>query len=140
MSPDIAKIILSFIVLINPFSALSLFLDLTRNYSKRERRQVAQLASLSVYIVIIVFALTGNWLLKVLGISVGAFQVGGGILVFLIAISMMNSGNNSAKPDIGTNESNEITIKHRPQANVGAIAVVPLAIPMMIGPGGFLRW
>ncbi|QMT30576.1 MarC family protein [Alysiella filiformis] len=136
MSPDIAKIILSFIVLINPFSALSLFLDLTRNYSKRERRQVAQLASLSVYIVIIVFALTGNWLLKVLGISVGAFQVGGGILVFLIAISMMNSGNNSAKPDIGTNESNEITIKHRPQANVGAIAVVPLAIPMMIGPGG----
>lgn len=86
MSMEIAKIFLAFMVLINPFSALSIFLDLTQGFSKRERRQVAQLAAMSVFIVIVVFTLTGNWLLKSLGISVGAFQVGGGILVFLIAV------------------------------------------------------
>ena len=113
MSMEIAKIFLAFMVLINPFSALSIFLDLTQGFSKRERRQVAQLAAMSVFIVIVVFTLTGNWLLKSLGISVGAFQVGGGILVFLIAVSMVNGGVNSAKPKISsTNESDaEINIK-----------------------------
>ncbi len=138
MSMEIAKIFLAFMVLINPFSALSIFLDLTQGFSKRERRQVAQLAAMSVFIVIVVFTLTGNWLLKSLGISVGAFQVGGGILVFLIAVSMVNGGVNSAKPKISsTNESNaEINIKPPAKPDIASIAVVPLAIPMMIGPGG----
>ncbi|UOP05147.2 MarC family protein [Conchiformibius kuhniae] len=133
---EIAKIILALVVLVNPFSALPIFLDLTHHYSKRERNKVAQAASFSVFVTIAVFALTGNWLLGALGISTGAFRVGGGILVFLIAISMMSSGNNPAKPEIGTDDASEITIKPHASPNIGAISVVPLAIPMMIGPGG----
>lgn len=133
---DIIKIILAFIVLINPFSALSVYLDLTRDYGKKERKRVAQVASFSVFVAIVIFALTGNLLLQFLGISTGSFQVGGGILVFLIAVSMVNGGTNPAKPDIGTAEDNEITIQRQSRPNVGEIAVVPLAIPMMIGPGG----
>lgn len=133
---DIIKIILAFIVLINPFSALSVYLDLTRDYGKKERKRVAQVAALSVFIVIVIFALTGNMLLRFLGISTGSFQVGGGILVFLIAVSMVNGGTNPAKPDIGTSEDSEIMIQRQSRPNVGEIAVVPLAIPMMIGPGG----
>ncbi|WP_185711633.1 MarC family protein [Conchiformibius steedae] len=133
---EIAKIFLALVVLVNPFSALPIFLDLTHNYSKRERTRAAQIASLSVFVTIAVFALVGGGLLSLLGISTGAFRVGGGILVFLIAISMMSSGNNPAKPDIGTDDASEITIARQPAVNIGAIAVVPLAIPMMIGPGG----
>nr|UOP05147.1 MarC family protein [Conchiformibius kuhniae] len=129
---EIAKIILALVVLVNPFSALPIFLDLTHHYSKRERNKVAQAASFSVFVTIAVFALTGNWLLGALGISTGAFRVGGGILVFLIAISMMSSGNNPAKPEIGTDDASEITIKPHASPNIGAISVVPLAIPMMI--------
>ncbi|MDO1509327.1 MULTISPECIES: MarC family protein [unclassified Neisseria] len=136
MGLEIGKLILAFMVLINPFGALSIYLDLTRNLSTRERRKVAQLASLTVLIVITAFTLTGGVILKLLGISVGSFQVGGGILVLLIAISMMNGGNNPAKPDVGTEESNDITIQPKQMQNIAAIAVVPLAIPMMIGPGG----
>ncbi len=135
MKFEISKLILAFIVLINPFSALSLFLELTRNYSKRDRRKVAQIASLSVFIIVLIFTFSGNALLKALGISTGSFQIGGGILVFLIAVSMMSSGSNPAKPDIGTAEHNEITIR-QPDLQPASIAVVPLAIPMMIGPGG----
>ncbi len=134
---EIGKLILAFMVLINPFSALAIFLDLTRNNNTRERKKVAQIASLSVFIVIAVFAFSGNWILRLFGISTGAFQVGGGLLVFLIAISMMSAGSNPAKPEIGVEESNEITVKPKhPTQSAASVAVVPLAIPMMIGPGG----
>lgn len=135
MGVEISKLILAFMVLINPFGALSIYLDLTRNFSTREKRKVAQIAAFSVFVVIAVFAVSGGALLNLLGISVGSFQVGGGILVLLIAIAMMSSGNNPAKPDVGTEEGSEIVV-HADAQNLAAIAVVPLAIPMMIGPGG----
>lgn len=133
---EITKLIVAFMVLINPFGALSIYLDLTRNHSKRERRKIARVATLAVFIVITVFAVSGGFLLKLLGISVGSFQVGGGILVLLIAISMMSGNDNPAKPDLGTEEGREITISAKSKDNGMAIAVVPIAIPMMVGPGG----
>ena len=131
---EIGKIILSLIVLVNPFSALSIFLELTQGYTSRERRRTAQITALSVFIIMTVFIFSGNWILKILSISTGSFQVGGGMLVFLIAVSMMNSGSNPAKPKIGTQEHDEITVQPRP--NMGAVAIVPLAMPLIIGPGG----
>ena len=131
---EIGKIILSLMVLVNPFSALSIFLELTQGYTSRERRRTAQITALSVFIIMTVFVFSGNWILKILSISTGSFQVGGGILVFLIAVSMMNSGSNPAKPKIGTQEHDEITVQPRP--NMGAVAIVPLAMPLIIGPGG----
>lgn len=131
---EIGKIILSLIVLVNPFSALSIFLELTQSYTSRERRRTAQITALSVFIIMTVFIFSGNWILKILSISTGSFQVGGGILVFLIAVSMMNSGSNPAKPKIGTQEHDEITVQPRP--NMNAVAIVPLAMPLIIGPGG----
>lgn len=98
---EIGKLIVAFLVLINPFSALSLYLDLTNGHSTKERRKVARTAAVAVFAVIAVFALIGGTLLKVLGISVGSFQVGGGILVLLIAISMMNGNDNPAKQNLG---------------------------------------
>ena len=91
---EIGKLLVALLVLINPFSALSIYLDLTQNHSTKEKRRIARTAALAVFIVIVVFALGGGILLKVLGISVGSFQVGGGILVLLIAISLMNGNDN----------------------------------------------
>ena len=130
---EIGKLIVAFLVLINPFSALSIYLDLTHGYSTKERRRVARTAAIAVFAVIAVFTLTGGMLLKVLGISVGSFQVGGGILVLLIAISMMNGNDNPAKKNIGEQRDAEHTHVGR---NAKAIAVVPIAIPITIGPGG----
>ena len=131
MDTEIIKIILAFVVLINPFSALSLFLDLTRGYSMADRRKVAQISCLTIFITIAFFTIAGSTLLQALGISIGSFQVAGGILVFLIAINMMNGEGNPVKPD---QENFEVDHIQAP-ASMGA-AVVPIAIPMMIGPGG----
>ena len=75
---EIGKLLVALLVLINPFSALSIYLDLTQDHSTKEKRRIARTAALAVFIVIVVFALGGGILLKVLGISVGSFQVGGG--------------------------------------------------------------
>lgn len=132
MNTEIIKIILAFLVLINPFSALTLFLDLTRGYSMMNRRKVARIACLTIFITISFFTVAGETLLKALGISIGSFQLAGGILVFLIALNMMNGEGNPVKPD-----QENFDVDHVQDAPpTTAAAVVPLAIPMMIGPGG----
>ncbi len=132
MNTEIIKIILAFLVLINPFSALTLFLDLTRGYSMMNRRKVARIACLTIFITISFFTVVGETLLKALGISIGSFQLAGGILVFLIALNMMNGEGNPVKPD---QENFDVDhVQNAPPTT--AAAVVPLAIPMMIGPGG----
>lgn len=129
---EIIKIILAFMVLINPFPALTLFLDLTRGYSMSNRRRVARIACLTIFITISFFTMAGEILLNALGISIGSFQLAGGILIFLIALKMMNGEGNPAKPD-----QDSFNVDHvQDSSPTTAAAVVPLAIPMMIGPGG----
>ena len=132
MDTEIIKIILAFMVLINPFSALTLFLDSTHGYSLNNRRKVARIACLTIFITISFFTLAGETLLKALGISIGSFQLAGGILVFLIALNMMNGEGNPVKPD---QENFDVDHLHGARPTMAA-AVVPIAIPMMIGPGG----
>ena len=132
MNTEIIKIILAFLVLINPFGALTLFLDSTRGYSMNNRRKVARVACLTIFITISFFTVAGETLLKLLGISIGSFQLAGGILVFLIALNMMNGDGNPVKPD----QENFDVEYDKHAAPSTASAVVPLAIPMMIGPGG----
>ena len=132
MDTEIIKIILAFMVLINPISALTLFLDSTHGYSLNNRRKVARIACLTIFITISFFTLAGETLLKALGISIGSFQLAGGILVFLIALNMMNGEGNPVKPD---QENFDVDHLHGAPPTMAA-AVVPIAIPMMIGPGG----
>lgn len=127
MDTELIKIILAFAVLINPFGALGLFLNITKGYSEKDRQKVAQIACITVMVAISFFTLCGETLLKVLGISLGSFRVAGGVLVFLIAINMMNGGGNPVKPS-----EDEVEVG----SSLTASAVVPLAIPMLVGPGG----
>lgn len=127
MNSEIIKIILAFVVLINPFGALTLFLNITQGHSNKDAKKVAQIACLAVFVTLAFFTLFGENLLSILGISLGSFRIAGGILLLLIAITMMNGGGNPVKP-----KQNDIEVN----SSLTASAVVPLAIPMMIGPGG----
>lgn len=134
MEIDIVKITLAFLVLINPSGALMLFLHFTNGYSDNDKKKVARIACMTVFITMAFFTLLGETLLQALGISLGSFRVAGGVLLFLIALSMMSAGNNPAKPQEKDVDSE---VSERSQAgSLAGIAVVPIAIPMMIGPGG----
>ena len=126
MSAEIFKILIALLVLVNPLGAMPIFLGLTPYQNSAERRRIAKTAAITVAVTITIFALLGDMILRVLNISIGSFQVGGGILILLIAIAMMNAKPHPTK----TTQEEEFEAGSR-----DSIAVVPLAIPMLIGPG-----
>ncbi len=125
-STDIIKFIIALIVITNAFSAIPIFLSLTTTNTLVERKHIALKAGLSVSIIFAVVILAGSFVLGIFGISVNAFRVAGGVIIFLLGISMINS-----KPS---------GIKHTKQEQKHAeekeeIAIVPLALPIIAGPG-----
>jgi multiple antibiotic resistance protein len=123
---DILKSFISLLALINPVGAVPFFLSLTSEQSEAERRRTIRIASISVFCVIAVTTVLGQQIISFFGISVGSLEVGGGIIMLLMAINMLNAqiGNTRAKPE----ERDEAESKN-------SIAVVPLAIPLLTGPG-----
>jgi len=103
-----------------------LFASMTSENSEAEKHRIARIASTSVAIVLTVAAVGGQPLLALFGITIASFKVGGAILILLLAISMMHGEQSGEKqtPD----EAKEAEDKER-------IAVVPLAIPLLSGPG-----
>lgn len=131
MESQVLKIFLALVVLVNPFAALSLFIDITKDANRQQTRKVALISAITVFVTIAIFSLAGEPILKVLGISLGSFRIAGGILVLIIAIGMMNGAGNVAKPHVGkSGDLNGVAFQG------AASAVVPLTIPMVIGPGG----
>ncbi|GGY19007.1 MarC family protein [Paludibacterium paludis] len=126
MEMEIAKIFIALLVLVNPLGAIPIFISLTPTHSQQERKKTARATAIAIAVILVLFALVGDSLLQFLGISIGSFQVGGGLLVMLIAIALMN-----AKP-----EPTKTTKVERAEAEAKTnIAVVPMAIPLMTGPG-----
>ena len=114
------------VVILDPFMAIPILLALTEGYSPAERNRVVRIASLSVAVVLIIVALTGETLLTWLGTSLGSFRVGGGIVLFLMALAMLQA---QSDPVRSTQSEKESAAKRT------SIAVVPLAIPLLAGPG-----
>lgn len=123
---DLLKSFISLLALINPVGAVPFFLSLTTGQSDRERRRTIRVASISVFCVIAVTTLFGQQIISFFGISVGSLEVGGGIIMLLMAINMLNAQIGNARAT--AEERDEAESKH-------SIAVVPLAIPLLTGPG-----
>ncbi len=114
------------LVILDPFMAIPILLALTEDYSDAERNRVAFIAALTVAAVLVIVGLAGETLLHWLGTSLGSFRVGGGIVLFLMALAMLQA---QADPVRSTRA------EEKSAANRASIAVVPLAIPLLAGPG-----
>ena len=123
---DLVKEFVSLLALLNPIGAIPFFLGLTAVQSRVEKRRTIRVASLSVAVVLAVAATAGERIIHFFGISVGSLQVGGGIVMLLMAIAMVNAQAGNTRST--TEERDEAESKDN-------IAVVPLAIPLMAGPG-----
>lgn len=125
---DFAQFINTFIALLviaNPLSALPAVLKITRNQSLAEKRRTGLITAFAVLMILLVTTWVGTPLLMILGIKLPAFQVAGGVIIFTMAMSMLNA--------------EESLIKHNPEEHKERImdtgAIVPLAIPIIAGPG-----
>jgi multiple antibiotic resistance protein len=127
MFDELLKFFVVLFVVVEPLSLLPILAGLTSEAGDAYRRRMSVKAVTIAAIVSFVFAICGGALLRVLGISVDAFKVGGGVLLFLLAIEMVfarPSGARSTTP----NEEAECQGK-------ADISVFPLAFPLIAGPG-----
>jgi len=110
----------------NPLAVIPVYLSLTKDLTLPDKQKVIKISSISVFCVLFVSAIAGEAILRTFGISISAFQVGGGILLSVISYNMM-----MAKDDRSQTKEEKID-----NENKGiSIAVVPLTIPMLTGPG-----
>lgn len=114
-------------VTIDPAGLAPLFLALTRGMTRKDRGQVAARASVISACVLVLFAVAGTGILNLFGITIGAFRVAGGLLLFWIAFEMIFE----RRHDRHEKSAEEAKISDM----VRNIAVFPLAIPLVAGPG-----
>jgi len=123
---EYAKFFAGLLAIVNPIGSIPVFVNLTANQSPAERHRTGLLAAVSVVMVLGVVLVTGEALLHFFGITVSSFRVGGGILILLMSISMMNARMSPVKQT--EEEAQDAAEKH-------SVAVVPLGIPLLAGPG-----
>jgi len=126
-SDTILNAFVTLMVTIDPPGLAPLFLALTSGMNRAERSQVALRSSLTAFIVLTVFAIAGAQILALFGITLGAFRIAGGLLLFWIAFEMIFERRNERKE-----RSAEVAIT---KDHIRNIAAFPLAIPLIAGPG-----
>lgn len=122
---DYLQIFTALFVLVDPLGTIPVFVSLTADETETERRRTAMVAIFAFAIVLIVATLAGQPLLQFFGIRLGSFTVAGGVLILLMAISMLNARISPARST--PEEAAEGAAKQN-------VAVVPLAVPLMAGP------
>ena len=121
-----AQGVIGLFAIVNPFSTIPVFLSLTEGDSAAERRKVAFRAGASSFVIMLAVYLVGGWILWFFSISVASFRIAGGLLIMSVAFSMLQAKQSSTRQT--TEEANEAQDKR-------TIAIVPLALPLMAGPG-----
>ena len=85
------KIFVAPLAVINPLGAISIFIALTPDEDMKSRQKIAKIASFSATLILLVALIAGELMLEIFGISVSSFRVGGGILILLMALSMLQA-------------------------------------------------
>jgi multiple antibiotic resistance protein len=116
----------SLVVIINPLMVTSVFITLTANATPEAKRAVIKKTTIIAFFVLLLFAISGTLIFKFFSITIGAFQIAGGIILFSVAMGMLHARTSRTKQ---TPEEMDEAM------NRDDIAVVPLAIPIVSGPG-----
>lgn len=117
---------LKFFFLMTPFFVLSMYLSMTPDWETGQKRKLAFAVGFSAFIICTILLFFGRYIFSAFDITLDAFRIGGGALLFLTSVGLVNSNVTDKKQNIQNIE---------PNSNIYSIAVVPLAIPVTIGPG-----
>lgn len=127
---------ITMIAIINPIGDLAIFIGFMRGYTIKEQKSTAIQAGIAVFVILLLSIWVGTWFLKVFGISSASFEAAGGFVLFLLGITMVN-GND--KEDGESNQSySKVEDKEAKKKNAKkkeSVAIVPMAIPIAVGPG-----
>lgn len=121
-------VFMGLLAIVNPISAIPVFMELTSNMDKKAKRNIATKSVIIAFCIILVFSVAGKLIFHVFGITLAALRVTGGILVFMIGYEMVRGEKEkSDNPKLGA-----LPVK----ADQGiSVAITPLAMPLLAGPG-----
>jgi multiple antibiotic resistance protein len=123
---QLVNLVVMFLVVVDPVGNAPVFAGLTRGGDAAYRRRMAVKGVAIATAILLVFAFTGDWLLTALGITVPAFKVAGGLLLFLVALDMVFARHSGLR---------STTLREEEEARFRAdISVFPLAFPLLAGP------
>src|ERR1700750_1493280 len=116
----------SIFFLVDPFAALPTFLAVTAGADGPRRRKMAWKASITALVVLSAFAVAGQYIFKMFGITLPAFEIAGGVILLLIGLDMLEAKRSATQEATGDTEA---------AASKEDAGIVPLGIPMLAGPG-----
>lgn len=115
----------SVLFIVDPIAAIPTYLVITQQESPAERRRTARRACIAMTVLLVVFGATGTMLFRAFGITLAAFRTAGGLILWFVAMDMLHGERRTQE---GRDELYEGQIKED-------VALTPLAIPMLAGPG-----
>lgn len=123
---DILKFAITLLSIINPLGAIPVFLGFTKHHKNLDIKKVSYTTSIAVITTLLISLFLGQMLLNFFGISIASFTIGGGLLLFTMAFSMISAHQSNAR--INTEEIRSFDFERE-------IGIIPLAIPLLSGPG-----
>ncbi len=125
-------VFMGFFAIMNPIANTSIFIGLTESNDAGEKRSIAFKSLLYAFIIVASFSVAGHFIFQLFGITLPAFKITGGILLFMVGYNLVQGKESKVHhPDDETKEK----IKNLHEQNQVNIAISPLAIPILAGPG-----
>jgi len=115
-------VFMAFFAIMNPLVNIPIFVKLTEGTDEREKKIIAKTANIVAFTIVVAFILVGKYIFEIFGLTIPSFKIFGGVLIFYIGFDMLQ-----------TKRTNQL-LKDRPVFD-DSIAISPLAIPIMAGPG-----
>ena len=124
----VITVFLGFFAIMNPIANTPIFLGLTEGESEQEKKKIAYLSVLIAFIIVLSFSILGKVIFELFGISLPAFRITGGILVFIIGFQMLHGEHSRVHMPKKVHEEQSFESELH-------IAISPLAMPILAGPG-----
>ena len=124
---DILKPLIALLAIVNPIGVLPFFIHFTEGFTREQRHRTIRVAAISAFCVIAVSAVAGLRIIEFFGISLASFQVGGGMLLLLSSLQMLNAQPAESRTSDLAEGSDKVDAGD-------SIAIVPLTIPLLTGP------
>jgi len=115
-------VFMAFFAIMNPLVNIPIFVKITEGIDARKKKGIAKTANIVAFIIVVAFILVGKYIFEIFGLTIPSFKVFGGVLIFYIGFDMLQTKKTS------------LHLKDKPVFDA-SIAISPLAIPIMAGPG-----
>lgn len=120
---------MGFFAMLNPIGNLPVYLGMVQGYDEKIQRRIALKAIIAAFVIVAIFSIFGHIIFSLFGITIPAFQIAGGIIVFIMGYQLLDARDTTFHKENGSGPAK----KNDPAKE--DIAIMPLGIPLLAGPG-----